>query len=223
LPAPLTTRLLRFETFALDREQHQLFNGDQQVHLSPKAYQLLDYFLVAAPRALSKSDLHSRLWPETFVSDGNLASLVAELRAALGDHGRHGGMIRTVHAFGYAFVARKTELPAADETVDADCLQWLAQSEFQHPLHEGGQVLGRDKSVDVVLDSLSVSRRHARITVAGVSVTVEDLGSKNGTWRRGQRLTGSMTLEDGDELRFGSVDVVFRTMLAPAATRTDNT
>jgi DNA-binding winged helix-turn-helix (wHTH) protein len=221
LPSPSTARLVRFGTFVLDREQRQLFDGDQQVHLSPKAYQLLDLFLVSRPRALSKSDLHNHLWPATFVSEANLASLVAELRAALGDD-RHGRVIRTVHAFGYAFVAETSEVPARTETVDGSCVQWLARASHQLPLHEGEQIVGRDTLADIVLDSLSVSRRHAIIMVAGANVTVEDLGSKNGTWRRGLRLTGPTSLEDGDEVRFGSVDVVFRTTVAPAATRTDN-
>jgi DNA-binding winged helix-turn-helix (wHTH) protein len=214
--------LVRFATFLLDRDKHQLFNGDREVHLSPKAYDLLDLFLVSGSRALSKADLHARLWPGTFVSDANIASLVAELRAALGDHGRQSQFIRTVHAFGYAFAARTTEVPASDEAGDAGPAQWLARGDRQLPLRAGTQVLGRDSSADVVVDSLSVSRRHARITVAGAQVTVEDLGSKNGTWRRGERLNGPAVLEDGDEIRFGSIDVIFRTLLAPGGTRRDN-
>jgi DNA-binding winged helix-turn-helix (wHTH) protein len=222
LPPGSAARLVRFATFLLDRDKHQLFNGDREVHLSPKAYDLLDLFLASGSRALSKADLHARLWPGTFVSDANIASLVAELRSALGDHGRHSQFIRTVHAFGYAFAAQATEVPARDEPGDAGPVHWLARADRQLPLREGAQVLGRDNSADVVIDSLSVSRRHARVTVAGAQVTVEDLGSKNGTWRRGERLTQPVVLEDGDEIRFGTVDVVFRSLLAPGGTRTDN-
>ena len=62
------------------------------------------------PRALSKAELHERLWPSTFVSDATLTSLVAEVRAALGETAGHGRFVRTVHRFGYAFKGTATEL-----------------------------------------------------------------------------------------------------------------
>ena len=71
--------------------------------MSPKAYELLKLLLEQRPKALSKAELHERLWPGTFVSEVNLAALVNEVRAALGERGRHGRFIRTVHGFGYAF------------------------------------------------------------------------------------------------------------------------
>lgn len=218
-PAGSTARLVRFAPFVFDRGRHQLLKEGEPVHLSPKAYDLLDVLLASGPQALSKADLHARLWPATFVSEANLASLVQELRAALSDHGRSGPYIRTVHAFGYAFAAPTTELPEQVHGA-GNPAQWLVHGDRQVPLAEGDQVVGRDAGADVVLDSLSVSRRHARISVAGARVTLEDLGSKNGTWRRGQRLAGPVSLEDGDELRFGSIDVVFRTVLEPGGTRT---
>lgn len=59
--------------------------------------------LETRPKAIAKADLHERLWPSTFVADATLASLVAELRDALGERGRETRFIRTVHGFGYAF------------------------------------------------------------------------------------------------------------------------
>jgi DNA-binding winged helix-turn-helix (wHTH) protein len=212
----------RFATFTLDHERRQLLDGDREVHLSPKAYDLLTLFLQCRPRALSKADLHARLWPDTFVSDANLASLVAELRAALGEHGRGGQFIRTVHSFGYAFaaVATETETAPPNGAEAAGTAEWLARGDGRIPLRGGEQVVGRDTSADILLDSLSVSRHHARVSVAGARVTVEDLGSKNGTWVRGERLTQTTPIEDGDEIRFGSITVTFRSLLAPNATRT---
>jgi pSer/pThr/pTyr-binding forkhead associated (FHA) protein len=58
----------------------------------------------------------------------------------------------------------------------------------QLPLIAGENVVGRDPSVQVWLDSASVSRRHARITIESDRVTLEDLKSKNGTRVGGNQL-----------------------------------
>ena len=59
------------------------------------------------PKAVSKADIHSRLWPDIHVSEPNLGNLVVELRAALGDDARRPRIIRTVARFGYAFGAAR--------------------------------------------------------------------------------------------------------------------
>jgi pSer/pThr/pTyr-binding forkhead associated (FHA) protein len=87
-------------------------------------------------------------------------------------------------------------------------------------LDEGEHVLGRDPDVEVCLDSPGVSRRHARITIAGDSATIEDLGSKNGTSVGDQRLDGSRSLGDGDTIRIGSVALTFTVVRAPSSTET---
>lgn len=91
---------IRFGSFVLDLTARQLLCEGRRVPLSPKVYQLLCVLAEERPRALSRQELHARLWPDTFVSDVNLACLVNELRVALGDCR---GLVRTVHRFGYAF------------------------------------------------------------------------------------------------------------------------
>ena len=87
----------------LDPETRELRRRGESVPLSPKAYQLLEVLVVNRPRALSKSELQERLWPDTFVLDKNLVNLVAEIREALGDNAAHPRFVRTVPKFGYAF------------------------------------------------------------------------------------------------------------------------
>jgi pSer/pThr/pTyr-binding forkhead associated (FHA) protein len=77
------------------------------------------------------------------------------------------------------------------------------------PLREGENVLGRDEGLSVSLDEPSVSRRHARITVAGQLAFLEDLGSRNGTFVRGNRVDGPVPIEDGDAIRLGWARLVF--------------
>jgi pSer/pThr/pTyr-binding forkhead associated (FHA) protein len=59
-------------------------------------------------------------------------------------------------------------------------------------------VIGREASCDVTIPDRQVSRFHARVTPEEGSVTLEDLGSKNGTHRNGESISGSVDLKDGD-------------------------
>ena len=67
----------------------------------------------------------------------------------------------------------------------------------------GDNVLGRDESVEVVLDVPGISRRHARIRVTEREATLEDLDSKNGTFVGEQRVAGPRLLREGDPVRLG--------------------
>ena len=73
----------------------------------------------------------------------------------------------------------------------------------EYPL-DGEVVLGRERgSADLVLDDPGVSRRHAAIRADGARITVTDLGSSNGTYANGRRITGAAVLADGDEIELG--------------------
>jgi DNA-binding winged helix-turn-helix (wHTH) protein len=212
-------RRVSFGPFTLDSERRQLLSGEdlQPVHLSPKAYELLRVLIETRPRAVKKSELHERLWPSTFVSDATLASLVAELREALGERGREARFIRTVHGFGYAFSGLTRETGAPDLVPVAN---WIIYNGRDKSLNEGEHVIGRDADVAVPLTSSTVSRHHARITIDGKIATLEDLGSKNGTYLRGQVVTSPRQLADGDQIRIGAFELTFRTLVAPGSTET---
>ena len=104
-----------FGDFVLDPDAREVRRGDEPVLLSPKAYQLLEVLLLNRPKALSKSALQDRLWPDTFVVDKNLVNLIAEIRVALGDDAAHPRFVRTIHRFGYAF-RDPTPEPSAGRT-----------------------------------------------------------------------------------------------------------
>ena len=78
------------------------------------------------------------------------------------------------------------------------------------PLLPGENVLGRDEEATVRIDSPGVSRRHARIVVEKGRARLEDLGSKNGTYLKEERLPGPGALEDGDTFRLGRLLLVYR-------------
>lgn len=212
-------RQLSFGPFTLDAEARQLVHGPdrQHVHLSPKAFELLTVLTAERPRAISKQELHDRLWPATFISEATLASVVAELRGALGERGREGRYVRTVHGFGYSFVATAQETSARDA---ATVRSWIICDGEEHSLFDGEHIIGRDPDVAIRLWSPAVSRHHARIVIAPEADTIEDLGSKNGTFVRGQPVTSSTRLEDGDRIRIGNFELIFRILTGHGSTET---
>jgi serine phosphatase RsbU (regulator of sigma subunit)/pSer/pThr/pTyr-binding forkhead associated (FHA) protein len=72
-------------------------------------------------------------------------------------------------------------------------------------LDRGRHRIGRGIRNDFDLDERSVSREHAELLIDEQRVRVQDLGSSNGTWVNGKRVTGAVDLQAGDEIRFGSV------------------
>jgi DNA-binding winged helix-turn-helix (wHTH) protein len=210
---------LHFGAFTLDTLTRQLCRGADEIHISPKAFALLLELVERRPEALTKAALQESLWPDTFVVEANLSNLVAEIRAALEDDVRQPRFIRTVHGFGYAFCGTVGGDPAAEaRRVVAPCV--LVCSGRLYPLAEGENVLGREGGAASWFDSTSVSRRHARIVVTDGKALLEDLASKNGTFLGDVRVSAPVPLEDGAEIRLGSLRVTFRWTLAQQSTDT---
>jgi DNA-binding winged helix-turn-helix (wHTH) protein len=207
---------LRFGEFVFDEQTRQLLRGGETVPLSPKAFELLRHLLRERPRAMSKDELHALIWPGTNVTEASLASAASDLRAVLDDRGRRPRFIRTVHGFGYAFCgdAESSAGAAAEPKPSTGPVCRLIWKRREIDLEEGENILGRDRDAVVWLDSPTVSRRHARIVVSGDQAMLEDLGSRNGTWLRGRKVTGPVRLSDLDEVKLGSVVTVFRILEA---------
>ena len=108
---------IRFGDCVLDSDERVLLRGGQPVHITSKAFQLLSFLLEVRPRAATKSELQEKLWPSSFVSEGNLATLVKEARTAIGDDARKPIYIRTVHAYGYAFAGAVQEAVAPAQSI----------------------------------------------------------------------------------------------------------
>jgi len=212
-----------FGPFTLDGETRQLIRGTDPIHLSPKAFQLLKALVEARPRALSKSELHERLWPDTFVTDANLGILIAEIRVALDDDAKTPRYVRTLHGFGYAFLGPAIELRRPTASPGPGGISyWLIWRERKFALAEGSNLAGRSPEAMVWLDVPGVSREHARVTIAHGSATLEDLGSRNGTFRAGERITAPVALRDGDQIQLGPVLMTFRVWLPGAGTATQD-
>jgi hypothetical protein len=156
------------------------------------------------------------------VVEKNLANLVVEIREALGDDPRQPRFVRTVQRFGYAFRAPADEVGPASTSDYPTAIRFrLLWANGQAKLGDGSHVLGRDPDLEIFLDSPGISRRHALISIAGQRATVEDLGSKNGTFVADRRLAGRTPLTDGDLIRLGSVTLTFSAVRAAGSTQTE--
>lgn len=212
--------VVRFGPFTLDDGARTVHRGTRALHLSPKAFDLLALLVRRRPAAIAKADIHQHLWPDTFVSDGNVAVLVAEIRTALGDSAQESRYVRTVQRFGYAFSGAVAEAPASRGSRPEPAPCWLAWGTRRATLGMGENVVGRDSAADVFIDAVGVSRRHAMIIVAGDQVTLSDLSSKNGTFANGVRVTESVLLLGDTEICLGPVPVRFCTLPEAASTQT---
>jgi DNA-binding winged helix-turn-helix (wHTH) protein len=212
---PLTFRDLSFDAAA-----RRVARGGGECKLTKKAFDLLAMLVERRPEAVSKDDIHARLWPDTYVAEITLHSLVSEIRRAIGDDSNDPLFIRTVHGFGYAFIAdsERAETPTATRR---RVRGWLIWDKERLQVFDGENVFGRGDADVVELPSTTVSRRHARINFDD-DPWLEDLGSKNGTFVGDRRVTSRVRLNDGDRVRFGSFLLTFRVAQPPDATATQS-
>ena len=209
---------LSFGPWTLDVERRQLLGDGVEVRLSPKAFELLKLLAEHDDRAFSKGELHEHLWPNTFVSDGSLTILIAEIRDVLGDDAQRPRYVRTVQRFGYAFCAKVSTSCAPSADRPAGRHGWLVWGEQCVALVNPETILGRAAEAGIRFDLPGVSRLHARITVSGEQVTLEDLESRNGTYRASEKISGPVELSDGDEIRLGPVKITFRLVSPDSST-----
>lgn len=209
-----------FGDCVFDRERRELIRDGSVVHAGPKLLKLLDLLLDTRPRALTKDEIHTSVWAGTFVSDATLTSLVAELRAAIGDDARTPRLVRTIHGYGYAFCGDVLEPPPSAGEPDRrrSCRIMLGEREIA--LSRGDHVLGRTNDAAVFVDDVGVSRHHARITIGEHGATLEDLGSKNGTMLNGRAIDAPAVLADGATIVLGTTVLRFRVLETPGSTET---
>lgn len=76
-------------------------------------------------------------------------------------------------------------------------------------LDQDSTVAGRHPAVDIFLDDVTVSRKHAEFLRSGTKFSVKDLGSLNGTYLNGSRIDGEVALTDGVEVQVGKFKFTF--------------
>ena len=193
-----------FGPFRLLPHVRRLERDGAAVALTPKAFDLLLALVMHRERALSKDDIMSLVWPGSIVEESNLAQQVLLLRRALGTD----DCIATIPRFGYRFAVTVVEEQSrgAPPAISPHCLIWDGR-EFL--LHEGLTVIGRAEDADLQIPVSSLSRRHARVLVRGFEATIEDLGSRHGSWRGTLPVKAPTLLVSGDSIRLGTATLVY--------------
>jgi DNA-binding winged helix-turn-helix (wHTH) protein len=203
----------RFGPFRLVPDQRRLERNGIPIALTPKAFDLLITLVQHHKRALSKEEILTLVWSGAAVEEGNLAQQVLLLRRALADAG---ACVATMPRYGYRFVATVIEehgiQPPGKST---HCLVWDGR---EFPLQEGITVIGRAEDADLRISLPSLSRHHARVVVRGLEVTLEDLGSRHGSWRGSTSVRDAVRLSSGDELRLGTARLVYCVVMADDTT-----
>jgi len=102
----------QFHSFRLDIVNHCLWRGEDRVLLTPKAFDVLRYFVEHADRLVTQDEILGALWPETYVNPEVIKKYVLGIRKALGDRHDKPKFIETFPRRGYQFVASVSEVSA---------------------------------------------------------------------------------------------------------------
>ena len=100
-----TRHRYEFGPFRLDPTERQLIREGEVMSLTPKVFDTLLLFIENSNLLLTKEEMIARLWPDSFVEEGNLAQNVSVLRRALGEQPNGKPYIETVPKRGYRFIA----------------------------------------------------------------------------------------------------------------------
>jgi DNA-binding winged helix-turn-helix (wHTH) protein len=215
------TSLVRFGAFEADLHTGELRRAGREVELQELPFRILAALLERPGELVTREELRAIAWPDgVFVDfEHGLNKAVAKIRRALDDSVDEPHYLATLPGRGYRFLApvERADDAQAPTAVRGACrVLWDSRT---IALVEGPNLIGRDPQATVWVDSTTVSRRHAVIHVREGQATLEDLGSKNGTTLRGQRIGAPTALADGDELAVGSARMTFRSSAA-ASTQT---
>lgn len=88
-----------------------------------------------------------------------------------------------------------------------------------YPLEASEIIIGRDASNLIAINDAEVSRKHAKLTQQNSTFVIQDLGSTNGTFINGQRITTPQELKPGDTVTLGeNIVLMYETSFDPNAT-----
>jgi DNA-binding winged helix-turn-helix (wHTH) protein len=204
------------DVLELDLRRYEVRLNGRALKLERHPMDLLILLLRRPGELVTRKAIAQHVWGDDVYVDAEqgINTAVRKVRQALQDDPARPSFLQTVVGKGYRFIGscarvdrhaegvRGVDAAGADGATDPGrChLVWRLRT---IPLADGSNLIGRDPSSTVWIDSSSVSRRHAAIVVTGAVVTVEDLGSKNGTFLNGHRIDTPVDLADYDTIQVG--------------------
>jgi DNA-binding winged helix-turn-helix (wHTH) protein len=214
----------------LDLKRYEVRLRGTALKLERRPMELLMLLLERPGELVTRETIGHRLWGDDVFVDVNqgINTAINKIRQVLGDNADRPAFLQTIVGKGYRFVGAVRTIgghfPVAKErriAMAGDCVVvWENRS---IPLGEGVNVIGRDSDAAVVIDSSTVSRRHAQIVVTSSGAIIEDLGSKNATRVNGHKLEGAVRLADHDVIQIGPATLTFRIASRTGSTLTAGT
>ncbi len=138
--------IYRFDDYELDISSYKLRRDGIDLHIEPKAFDVLVYLVQRRGQLVSKEELYTHLWPEQYVSDSSLTYSIRAARKVIGDSGRTQRIIKTIHGRGYSFIAAVEELPDQPQTPDTPI--------EREPSQEASDALAGRRQVTVLWGSM---------------------------------------------------------------------
>src|SRR2546421_2843434 len=105
-----------FGPFRIDVARRLLLRNGDAMPLTPKCFDILLVLVESSGEVVAKDDLMKRVWPDSFVEEGNLTYNISILRKALGERAGEHQYIVTVPGRGYQFVATVSTARDQDES-----------------------------------------------------------------------------------------------------------
>lgn len=218
--------LARFGLFELDLQTGELRKKGVKVPLQEQPFQVLAMLVDRPGELVTREELRAKLWADAvFVDfDHGVNKAVGKIRHALGDLAESPRFIETLERRGYRFIA-PVERGAGGRKLSTDLaapdlVARLVWDDRGMPVAIGTHLIGRDPACAIWIDSSQVSRRHARLVIDEHGLTLDDLGSHNGTFVNGERIASPRRLVHGDEIRIGPARLTLHLAAAQSATRT---
>jgi DNA-binding winged helix-turn-helix (wHTH) protein len=140
--------LYEFGPFILDTKERCLMRGGDLVHLPPKAFDTLLVLIHNSGHLVEKGELIKKVWPDSFVEEGNLAFNISIIRKGLGDNSANPQYIETVPKRGYRFVAAVTikqngNQQPASEPLPAENIELVTSIDLKQENSLGGEIYKR--------------------------------------------------------------------------------
>jgi DNA-binding winged helix-turn-helix (wHTH) protein len=196
----------------VETDLHTISRGSATIHLEAKIMKLLVFLARRGSRLVTRREIIDGVWGTEYICDNTLTHAISEVRTALGDNARNPGYIQTIHRRGYRMLAPVTSLEGR-ELMDPGrpSRYWIVTGSRVVRLRRGINLIGRAPEATVHVDSVWVSREHARVIVhGGGTAIIEDLDSRNGTFVNGRRVARATPLADGDTIYLGKLTDVLR-------------
>src|SRR5437867_3402174 len=198
----------------LDVANEWVWQGEQRLQLTPKAFAVLRYLMDHPGRVVTKEELLREGWPDTVVSEWALTTCIRQIRKALGEEVQTPQYLATVHRRGYRFIAAATAQtdepapptpsatipPERPPTLPLPDKPSIAVLPFTNLSGDPAQEYFGDGLTEVLtgdlskISSLFVIARHSAFTYKGKAVKVQDVGREMGVR---YVLEGSVLKADG--------------------------